>query len=154
LTRRLATTAAAAAGEASSTWPDGSFRGSWKTMECPPNPRPDIYAAPKFHGTVADAPGARVQVRVYMIDRFGLSRVGRMVLRKEFDAIWHVGVVVHGREYNFADKVAFMNIGGEDIESQSMHGFAPSYVYEVSQRVELALRKGVGSTSTRSRHHS
>lgn len=70
-------------------------------------------------------------MRVYMIDRFGLSRVGRMVLRKEFDAIWHVGVVVHGREYNFADKVAFMNIGGEDIESQSMHGFAPSYVYEV-----------------------
>jgi hypothetical protein len=69
-----------------------------------------------------------------MIDRFGLSRVGRMVLRKEFDAIWHVGVVVHGREYNFADKVAYMNIGGEDIESQSMHGFAPSYVYEVSAR--------------------
>lgn len=77
-----------------------------------------------------------MQVRVYMIDRFGLSRVGRMVLRKEFDAIWHVGVVVHGREYNFADKVAYMALGGEDLETQSMHGFAPSHVYEVGNTLK------------------
>lgn len=83
------------------------------------------------HGAPSSEQGSRVQVRVYMIDRFGLSRVGRMVLRKEFNAIWHVGVVVFGREYNFADKVAFMDIGGEDMENQSMHGFAPSHVYEV-----------------------
>mmetsp|Transcript_41502 Transcript_41502/g.79312 ORF Transcript_41502/g.79312 Transcript_41502/m.79312 type:complete len:322 (-) Transcript_41502:405-1370(-) len=111
--------------------PDGTFRGDWATQDSPPTPRPDIFAPPMHHGAPSSEQGSRVQVRVYMIDRFGLSRVGRMVLRKEFNAIWHVGVVVFGREYNFADKVAFMDIGGEDMENQSMHGFAPSHVYEV-----------------------
>jgi len=58
------------------------------------------------------------------------------VLRKEFGAIWHVGVVAFGREYNFADKVAYMDLNNEDIEGQSMHGFAPSHVYEVGNTMK------------------
>eukprot|EP00242_Pyramimonas_sp_CCMP2087_P017802 CAMPEP_0198213360 /NCGR_PEP_ID=MMETSP1445-20131203/28815_1 /TAXON_ID=36898 /ORGANISM="Pyramimonas sp., Strain CCMP2087" /LENGTH=330 /DNA_ID=CAMNT_0043887987 /DNA_START=97 /DNA_END=1089 /DNA_ORIENTATION=- len=118
-------------GDMGRTWPDGTFKGDWETWECPPKERPDIYAPPTYHGARSKTTGARVQVRVYMIDRFGLSRVGRAVLKKEFNAIWHVGVVVHDREYNFADKVAYMTLDGEDLEAQSMHGFAASHVYEV-----------------------
>jgi len=106
--------------------------GGWPTMDCPPNPRPDINAPPTYHGKQdVNSPGAPVQVRVYMIDRFGLSRVGRMVLKKPVDAIWHVSVVVYGREYNFADAVAYMELGDTDIQTETMHGFAPSHIYEV-----------------------
>ena len=70
-----------------------------------------------------------------MIDRFGLSRIGRMVLKKPVDAIWHVSVVVYDREYNFADAVAYMELGDTDIQTETMHGFAPSHIYEVRANI-------------------
>jgi len=101
-------------------------------MDCPPNPRPDVDAPPRYHGKPdPNGVGERVQVRVYMIDRFGMSRIGRMVLKKPVDAIWHVSVVMYEREYNFSDKVAYMELGGTDIATETMHGFAPSHIYEV-----------------------
>ncbi|KAK3284168.1 hypothetical protein CYMTET_8173 [Cymbomonas tetramitiformis] len=104
----------------------------WPTKDCPPNPRPDIWAAPTCYGSRRDdEPGSPVQVRVYMIDRFGLSVVGSRVLKKEFNAIWHVGVTVHGREYNFSDKVAYMELTKTDMDLETAHGFAPSYIYEI-----------------------
>eukprot|EP00976_Prorocentrum_cordatum_P059993 1175725-Prorocentrum_minimum.AAC.1 len=90
-----------------------------------------VCAGARVHNRPA---GVCVQVRVYMIDRFGLSRVGRMVLKKPVDAIWHVSVVMYGREYNFADSVAYMELGDTDIATETMHGFAPSHIYEVRRR--------------------
>jgi len=112
-------------------------KAGWPTMDCPPQPRPELDAPPRYHGKPdLTSPGERVQVRVYMIDRFGMSRIGSLALKKKVDAIWHVSVVMFEREYNFSDKVAYMELGGTNIETETMHGFAPTHIYEVGNTLK------------------
>lgn len=68
-----------------------------------------------------------VQVRVYNIDRYGMSPLAAAALKKNIEAIWHVGVAVFGKEYWF----------GAIVEAQSLQevdyafGFGPTHVYNV-----------------------
>jgi hypothetical protein len=68
-----------------------------------------------------------VQVRVYNIDRYGMSPLAAKALNKNIEAIWHVGVAVFGKEYWF----------GAIVEEQSLNdvdyafGFGPTHVYNI-----------------------
>jgi len=68
-----------------------------------------------------------VQVRVYNIDRYGMSPLAAKALGKNIEAIWHVGVTVFGREYWYGAVVEAQNLTQVDYA----FGFGPSHVYNI-----------------------
>jgi len=69
----------------------------------------------------------QVQVRVYNIDRYGMSPLAAAALKKNIEAIWHVGVAVFGKEYWFGAVVESQNLKDVDYA----FGFGPTHVYDI-----------------------
>jgi len=70
-----------------------------------------------------------VQVRVYNIDRYGMSPLAAKALNKNIEAIWHVGVAVFGREYWFGAIVEAQSLADVDYA----FGFGPTHVYNIGR---------------------
>jgi hypothetical protein len=68
-----------------------------------------------------------VQVRVYNIDRYGMSPLAAKALNKNIEAIWHVGVAVFGKEYWYGAIVEAQNL----TEVDYAFGFGPTHVYNI-----------------------
>lgn len=78
----------------------------------------DKAAIPKFN---------EVQVRVYNIDRYGMSPLAAKALNKNIEGIWHVGVAVFGKEYWYGAIVESQNLKEVDYA----FGFGPSHIYDI-----------------------
>lgn len=70
-----------------------------------------------------------VQVRVYNIDRYGMSPLAAKALKKNIEAIWHVGVAVFGKEYWFGAVVEEQSLSEVDYA----FGFGPTHVYNIGK---------------------
>mmetsp|Transcript_57036 Transcript_57036/g.180548 ORF Transcript_57036/g.180548 Transcript_57036/m.180548 type:complete len:233 (+) Transcript_57036:83-781(+) len=66
-----------------------------------------------------------VEIRVFNIDKGGYAKYLTSLLDKPVDGIWHIAVVVYGREYWFGHHVADQDLSGVDYAD----GQGPSYVY-------------------------
>lgn len=76
------------------------------------------------------APGFRtVQVRVYNIDRYGMSPLASAALKKDVPAIWHVGVAVFGREYWYGAVVESQRLADVDYA----FGFGPTHIFDIGE---------------------
>lgn len=79
-----------------------------------------------------DAPGngvpqSKVEVRVYNIDRYGLVKLANAALKKNEEAIWHVGVAVYGYEFWFDHRINRENLDDVDYA----FGFGPVHTYDL-----------------------
>eukprot|EP00746_Dinoflagellata_sp_MGD_P022002 gnl/MRDRNA2_/MRDRNA2_151386_c0_seq1.p1 gnl/MRDRNA2_/MRDRNA2_151386_c0~~gnl/MRDRNA2_/MRDRNA2_151386_c0_seq1.p1 ORF type:complete len:336 (+),score=45.08 gnl/MRDRNA2_/MRDRNA2_151386_c0_seq1:151-1158(+) len=68
-----------------------------------------------------------VQVRVYNIDRYGMSPLAAKALGKNIEGIWHVGVAVFGKEYWYGAIVESQTLADVDYA----FGFGPSHIYNL-----------------------
>lgn len=59
----------------------------------------DSTASSSSPSLPAAAVTSAVEVRVYNIDRYGMSPMASRVLKKEVDGIYHVGITAFGNEY-------------------------------------------------------
>jgi len=75
----------------------------------------------------AEGVKTRVSLRIYNIDKYGLSRLGSKALKKDYNAIWHVAICAFGSEFWFDHK-----INEEDLE-----GIEVRFGYEAAEIVDL-----------------
>lgn len=70
-----------------------------------------------------------VEVRVYDIDRYGLSPIASKALRKEVDGIYHVAISVYGIEYWYDHQINQVDLA----EVEFCHGFGPCNTYQLGE---------------------
>lgn len=94
-----------------------------------PNLTPGAIKSLKPIDKIDDLEFNDVQVRVYNIDRWNMSPIAAKALKKNCEAIWHVGVTVFGKEYWYGAIVESQNL----TEVDYVFGFGPTHVYNIGK---------------------
>eukprot|EP00468_Gymnochlora_sp_CCMP2014_P011568 CAMPEP_0167752518 /NCGR_PEP_ID=MMETSP0110_2-20121227/7185_1 /TAXON_ID=629695 /ORGANISM="Gymnochlora sp., Strain CCMP2014" /LENGTH=235 /DNA_ID=CAMNT_0007638147 /DNA_START=165 /DNA_END=872 /DNA_ORIENTATION=- len=72
---------------------------------------------------------SRVVLRIYNIDKYGLSRLGSKALNKEVNAIWHVAIGAFGSEIWFDHQINEESLDGIEVR----FGYQPVEVIDLGE---------------------
>jgi len=70
-----------------------------------------------------------VELRIYNIDKYGLSKLGSKALKKDYNAIWHVAIGAFGSEFWFDHQINEESLEGIEVR----FGYAPTEVVDLGE---------------------
>jgi len=89
---------------------------------------PGTRAAQAAEGA-GEGEGEKVELRIYNIDKYGLSKLGSKALRKDYNAIWHVAIGAFGSEFWFDHQINEESLDGIEVR----FGYAPAEVVDLGK---------------------